>query len=186
VRIWGNFKTYTTTSWKVLSGPVIGFRRFNKWLKSFSIIVGDGCRPKYFGARKLTMQLGEKREVEFDWQASEADYFLTCLSQGLFHVQNSGKLRWVAVTGNKATFFPAIQNVYPSTSYLSLHYEGETFLLELSLFILYNIPAPLLVDPYPLITSKFADVEEYWLPYNSTFRFSNNKLDERVLTFGEL
>jgi len=102
-----------------------------------SIIVGDRCRPKYFGARKLSLRLEEKREVQFDWQASDADHYSICLSIGLFHVQNSGKLRWVAVTGNKATFFPAIQDVYPSTSYLSLHYGGETLLLELSLFILY-------------------------------------------------
>ena len=72
------------------------------------IIVGDKCRPKYFGVRKLKLRLGEKREVKFDWQASDADHYSTCLSQGFFHVQNSGKLKWLTVTGNKAIFFPAI------------------------------------------------------------------------------
>ena len=107
-----------------------------------SIIVGDSCRPKYFGARKLSLRLGEKREVQFDWQASDADHYSACLSTGLFHVQNSGKLGWVAVTGNKVAFFPAFKDVYPSDCYLSLHYGGETLLLELSPFILYTIPAP--------------------------------------------
>jgi hypothetical protein len=107
-----------------------------------SIIVGDRCKPKYFGARKLSLRLGEKREVQFDWQASDADHYSACLLHGLFHVQNSGKLRWVAVTGNKVALFPPIQNVYPSTSYLSLHYGGETLLLKLSPYILYTIPVP--------------------------------------------
>jgi hypothetical protein len=30
---------------------------------------------------------------------------------------------------------------------------------------------------YPLITSKFADVEEGWLPSHSKFRFSENQFD---------
>ena len=104
------------------------------------MIVGDRCKPKYFGARKLTLRLGDKREVRFDWQESDYDHYSTCLSQGLFHIQNSGKLGWVTVTGNKAAFFPAIKDVYPSKSYLSLYYGGETLLLELSVFRLYGIP----------------------------------------------
>jgi len=140
-----------------------------------SIIIGDRCKPKYFGSRKLTLQLGEKREVQFDWQASDADHYSICLSIGLFYVQNSGKLGWVTVSGNKASFFPAIQDVYPSASYLSLHYGGDTLLLKLSPYILYTIPVPPINPPYPLITSKFADVEEGWLSSLSTFKFTDNR-----------
>jgi len=68
---------------------VIGFKFLGNGL-NMSIIVGDRCRPKYFGARKLTLQLGKKRDVHFDWQASDSDHYLTCLSYGLFHIQNSG------------------------------------------------------------------------------------------------
>jgi len=78
----------------------------------------------------------------------------------------------VTVTGNKATFLPVIEDVYPSTCYLSLHYYGETFLLELSPFILYKIPAPPTSPELPLIKSKFADVEEGWLPSHSKFKFT--------------
>jgi len=113
--------------------------------------------------------------VQFDWQASDADHYSICLSIGLFYVQNSGKLGWVTVSGNKASFFPAIQDVYPSASYLSLHYGGDTLLLKLSPYILYTIPVPPINPPYPLITSKFADVEEGWLSSNSTFKFTDNR-----------
>ena len=83
------------------------------------------------------------------------------------------------MTGNKAALFPAIEDVYPTISYLSLHYRGETLLLELSLFILYTIPAFTTETQQNLITSKFSDVEERWLPSNSTFRFSDNYFDVR-------
>jgi len=122
-----------------------------------SIIVGDKCKPKYLGARQLSLRLGEKREVQFDWQASDADHYSVCLSYGLFHVQNSGKLGWVAVTGNKATFFPAIQDVYPSDTYISLHYESETLLLKLSVFRLYSLPTEPIEDTTEDLTGNGAD-----------------------------
>jgi len=122
-----------------------------------SIIVGDRCKPKYLGARNLSLRLGEKREVRFDWQESDADHYSKCLLYGLFYIQNSGKLGWVAVTGNKAAFFPAIQDVYPSTSYLSLHFKGETLLLELSVFRLYSRPTILPVDPTEKMSGDGAD-----------------------------
>ena len=53
-----------------------------------SIIVGDGCRPKYFGIRTLSLRLGEKRVVTFYWQKSYAEYFSTCLAKRLFDVYN--------------------------------------------------------------------------------------------------
>jgi hypothetical protein len=115
--------------------------------------------------------------VHFNWQSSEDDHYSACLSHGLFHVQNSGKLGWVAVTGSIATFTPAIQDVYPSASYLSLHYGGETLLLKISPYILYEIPAPRINPDYPLIKTIFADVEEGWLLSGSTFRFSDNLYD---------
>jgi len=119
-----------------------------------SIIVGDKCRPKYFGARKLLLQLGDRREVQFGWQASDADHYSACFSHGLFHVQNSGQLGWIVVAGNKATFFPAFQDVYPSESYLSLHYRGEILLLKLSVFRLYSIP---IVDAAEAFTGNGGD-----------------------------
>jgi hypothetical protein len=46
--------------------------------------------------------------------------------------------------------------VYPSTSYLSLHYGGETLLLELAVFDLYSIPIPII----PLVEVKVVKEEE--------------------------
>jgi len=122
-----------------------------------SIIVGDTCRPKYFGARKLALQLGQKREVQFYWQASDADHYLICLSRGLSHIQNSGQLEWMTVTGNKAAFFPDFQDLYQSNSYLSLYYRAETFLLELSVSLLYRIPTILPVNAAEVFTGNGAD-----------------------------
>ena len=57
-----------------MGGPVIGFEykgTVGKWPDTvgndLSIIVGDRCRPKYFGARKINVRLGEKKEVLFYW-----------------------------------------------------------------------------------------------------------------------
>ena len=126
-----------------------------------SVIVGDRCKPKYFGARQFAIRLGMKREVQFDWQASDADHYSACLSTGLFHVQNSGHIEWVAITGNKATLFPPIQDVYPSTYYISLHYGGETILLELSVFNVYLMPSPTVpiqkIDAAEALTVNGAD-----------------------------
>jgi len=38
-------------------GPIIGKNRG----ENLSFIMGDECRPKYFGARKLPVRLGESR-----------------------------------------------------------------------------------------------------------------------------
>jgi hypothetical protein len=78
--------------------------------------------------------------------------------------------------------------VYSSASYLSLHYGGDTLLLKLSPYILYTIPVPPINPLYPLITCKFADVEEGWLSSNSTFKFTDNILDSKLgeIMFAEL
>jgi hypothetical protein len=61
----------------------------------------------------------------------------------------------VTVTGNKAIFYPPIQDVYPSTSYISLHYGGENLLLELSVFLLYSIPTlPTNLPASPIYTPE--------------------------------
>ena len=77
-----------------------------------SLIVGDKCIPKYFGSRKLAVQLGEKRQVQFYWQESEEEYHSTCLSIGLFFIQNPEQLDWVDVVGKKAALFPGFSTVY--------------------------------------------------------------------------
>ena len=142
-----------------------------------SLIVGDKCMPKYLGSRKLAVQLGEKRQVHFYWQESEEEYHSTCLSIGLFFIQNPEQLDWVDVVGKKAALFPGFSAVYSSLAYLSMSYQTQTFILNLSPFILYPIPFPPSDPPYPTITSKFGDISAAWLPANSTFKFYNNYHD---------
>jgi len=49
---------YHLTAWTVLGGPIIGFQ-FKASRENMSLIIGDECMPKYFGVRKLAVQLGE-------------------------------------------------------------------------------------------------------------------------------
>ena len=142
-----------------------------------SLIVGDKCMPKYLGSRKLAVQLGEKRQVQFYWQESEEEYHFTCLSIGLFFIQNPEQLDWVDVVGKKAALFPGFSAVYSSFAYLSMSYQTQTFILNLSPFRLYPIPFPPSAPQFPPITSKFADISAAWLPANSTFKFSDNYYD---------
>ena len=139
-----------------------------------SLIVGDKCMPKYLGSRKLAVQLGEKRQVQFYWQESEEEYHSACLSIGLFFIQNPEQLVWVDVVDKKATLFPGFSAVYSSLAYLSMSYQTQTFILNLSPFRLYPIPLTPSAPTYPPITSKFADISAAWLPANSTFKFSDN------------
>ena len=109
--------------------------------------------PKYFGARKLSLRLDEKRLLKLFWQEFFSVYFSECLTNGLFYVHNSAQLEWVTVTGKTVSFLPLSKDVYPALSYLSLTYAGETFLLPLSLFTLYTIPSPPDNPPHDPITS---------------------------------
>ena len=103
-KVWGNYDTERQTEWAVLSGPIIGFHFQYPVVYTnvggfeggdLTLIVGDRCRPKYFGARKLFLRLGERREVKFFWQISDAEYFTTCLSKGFFYLYNPEQLKWV-------------------------------------------------------------------------------------------
>ena len=114
--MWGDYlsKRDYLTDWTVLGGPVIGihYDGFIDWKGNsinLSLIVGDRCRPKYLGARKLNVRLGERREVKFYWQESYAEYFSACLSKGFFYIQNMELLDWVDIGNNKglAVIFPS-------------------------------------------------------------------------------
>jgi len=142
-----------------------------------SLIVGDKCMPKYFGARKLAVQLGEKRQVKFYWQESYEEYHSMCLSIGLFFIQNPEQLDWIYVVGKEAALFPDFSEVYSSLTYLSMSYRTQTFILSLSPFKLYSIPFPPSAPPYPPITSNFTDTSEAWLSADSTFKFCENGWD---------
>ena len=173
VRVWGWNNNRYLTAWTVLGGPVIGFQ-YKGYEQNMSLIVGDQCMPKYLGSRKLAVQLGEKRQVQFYWQESEEEYHSTCLSIGLFFIQNPEQLDWVDVVGKKAALSPGFSAVYSSLAYLSMSYQTETLILNLSPFRLYPIPFPPSAPQYPPITSKFADISEALLPADSTFKFSDN------------
>ena len=81
------------------------------------------------------------------------------------------------MVGKKAALFPGFSAVYSSFAYLSMSYQTQTFILNLSPFRLYPIPFPPSPPTDPPITSKFADISEALLPANSTFKFSDNRVD---------
>jgi len=136
VRVWGVYDTAYLTAWTVLGGPVIGFQ-YQGYDQNMSLIIGDKCIPKYFGARKLAVQLGDKRQVQFYWQESLAEYHSACLSIGLFFIQNPEQLDWIHVVGKVALIFPGFSTVYSSVTYLSMSYRTQTLILTLSPFRLY-------------------------------------------------
>ena len=82
------------------------------------------------------------------------------------------------MVGKKAALDPGFAAVYSSLAYLSMSYQTQTFILNLSPFRLYAIPFPPSAPTYPLpITSKFADISEAFLPADSTFKFCDNEYD---------
>ena len=88
-KVWGRASSKYATKWIVLGGPIIGFR-FKGIRENLSIIVGDSCRPKYFGAHKMPLAFAEEKEIKFYWQQSYALYFSECISKGFFYIQNPG------------------------------------------------------------------------------------------------
>jgi len=83
------------------------------------------------------VQLGDKRQVQFYWQESLAEYHSACLSIGLFFIQNPEQLDWIHVVGKVALIFPGFSTVYSSVTYLSMSYRTQTLILTLSPFRLY-------------------------------------------------
>ena len=66
VSTWGfKYLNYLYTDWAVLGGPITGFHykknTNNIGMSEFGFVVGDECSPKYLTARKLNLNLGEKR-----------------------------------------------------------------------------------------------------------------------------
>jgi len=64
IRVWGWYDSRYLTEWSVLGAPIIGIHMI-KFKSDLSLIVGDVCRPKFFGARKLSVRLKERRELKF-------------------------------------------------------------------------------------------------------------------------
>ena len=164
----------------LLGGPVIGFDFQGSKKSNISIIVGDRCRPKYFGARKLSLQVGEKRQVQLYWQTTHIDYISKCLSKGLSYIQNPELLEWVSITRNKITaiFDPIAANIYAQNSFLRITYGGETKELKLQMFLLYNRPTPATHGDYRLITANFTTLSDAWVSSRSKFEFSDNYYSE--------
>jgi len=166
------------TGWVVLGGPIIGHYFVQKG--ALTLIIGDECRPKYFGAWKLTLRIGETRELQFFWQESYTEYITTCFAKGLFYIQNFEKLDWIDVLKNKvaAVVNPSPNNIYSSIVYLTMTYKGATKILKFSTFLLYSIPEPAITTNFPLITSNFTTPLDHWITANSNFLFSDNWYDQ--------
>jgi len=117
LRIWGRYDERAYTGWTLLGGPIIGFNFkqeitgnsfFNFKSSSMHLIMGDSCRPKYFGVRKLTVNMGEELKIKFYWHESYPKWLSECLSKGLFYVQNPEQFSWIDIVNKKAVIFPKI------------------------------------------------------------------------------
>jgi hypothetical protein len=59
IRVFGTIDSKSLTEWTRLGGPIVGHYRKNGLFEfDFALIIGDECRPKCFGARTLSVQLG--------------------------------------------------------------------------------------------------------------------------------
>ena len=68
IRVFGYIDPNSLTRWALFGGPIVGHYHANsRFSFDYALIIGDECRPKYFGARLITVRLGEKRELTFYW-----------------------------------------------------------------------------------------------------------------------
>ena len=54
---WGHYSYEIQTLWVKTAGPLIGFH-YTDSQSNLSLIIGDKCRPKYFGAGRLSLVIG--------------------------------------------------------------------------------------------------------------------------------
>ena len=127
------------TEWVIFGGPLIGMA-YDRIAKGWVFIVGDPCRPKYYGVQTLSVRLGETRLVVFYWQTSFAEYFSVCLTKGFFYLKDPEALAWLDIGVNKATaaFYLSPRYLYSSDSYLEIDYKHIATILKFQIFYLYN------------------------------------------------
>jgi len=95
IRVSGAFLEGSSTEWIVIGGPLIGvhfkgqFDPYENAGNNLSLLVGDRCQPKYFGAQKLSVRIAQKRVFKFYWQSSFSKYVEACQSRGFLFAQNN-------------------------------------------------------------------------------------------------
>ena len=97
----------------------------------------------------------------------------------MFHIQNFGKLNWIDVKSQKtsATIFPGIYYVFePLSNAIVMSYRNEIKVLEISVFLLYKIPDPVVNPTFPIPISTNYRISDIWVPSRSKFTFFDNKI----------
>ena len=106
VRTWGMLRKTLASGWQVFGGPIIGIIN-DQWptsrqlyVKKFGFVIGNECRPKYFGSQTISLREGAKIHITFFWQDSYDTFFQLCNSEGYGAVSNPQVIDWVTVLLN--------------------------------------------------------------------------------------
>ena len=76
-----------------------------------------------------------------------------------------------------ATIFPGIYYVFePLSNAIVMSYRNEIKVLEISVFLLYRIPDPVVNPTFPIPISTNYRISDVWVPSRSKFTFFDNKI----------
>ena len=118
------------TDWMVIGGPIIGFHFVKHdeydFIDKFSVLVGDECRPKYMGARRLILEVSRKDEVNFFWQQSYYNYLQKCAKHGTFSITDPVQLAWISIAQNTAVLEPRVDRILTGRASIAIDYRLST------------------------------------------------------------
>ena len=93
-------------------------------MKSFGLVIGDSCRPKYLGSRQVSFRFDERSKRTFCWQASRAEYLSICASKSLMHLRNVYNLEWLEVDNQEKAiaFYMPSSNINEGSMNMTIDY----------------------------------------------------------------
>ena len=144
-------------------------------------MIGDECRPKYFGSQIISVREGIKKLLTFFWQDSFEAYFEICGSIGYATVSNPQAIDWARVQLNLMQVLVELRSndIYSTSQLIQIKYRGQTDSLTLQVFSFYSI--------IPWTTSEtrnsdFSSLQDFWEPNGSEFQFAAfaNQIDNNI------
>ena len=102
--------------------------------------MGNKCRPKYFGSRRLIFAPGRKDELNFFWQKTYYDYLAVCAKKGTFAITDQAQLAWINLKENTAVLDPHIDRILTSRAVIEINYKSNIRSLPLSVKWFFDVP----------------------------------------------